>query len=625
VADSNNFVQVQTLYLKGSGVGTTDTSIDIKSMKFPVSEDTVTMADFGAMGYATLEPGTAREENISFTGITQNGDGSAQLTGVTRGLDFAAPYTTVSALRQTHAGGTELVISNSAPFYNELLAKDNDETITSVYTFTSTAIPVYDVDPAFSVDQEIITKKYADDLAIAGAPDSNTTTKGLNEMATTAESQAGTDTGTTTGPLVAAPSDIAANAQNQEHTYLADSGAADAYVITLAPAITAYAAGQRFTFLATSACTGASTLNVNGLGTKDIRKSENAVVAAALVANDILAAQIVTVVYDGTQFMMDSPLGTRVTSGVSFESQTFFDDSNNVVQIDSYTTDDTWTKPTGAISVEVICVGAGGGGGGCTLQNPGGGGGGGGGAVSLGVFNASDLGATETITVGVGGAGGTADPGVAGGDGTSSSFGTWLKAGGGGGGPEGQAGANNGGGGGGAIGDGSGATGGVPSVSGADAIGGQGPTGVNTQYSAEWGGATGGGCGVSAAGADGGGSIYGAGGGGGGAGYNGGDLAGGDGGLPQAYTAGGGAAGGAAGAGANPGTAGSTNATLNAAYGGGGGGGGNGHTGNNPGAGGAGGAPGGGGGGGGAAQNVGAIGGAGAAGVVKVITHRTSV
>jgi hypothetical protein len=38
-------------------------------------------------------------------------------------------------------------------------------------------------------------------------------------------------------------------------TYYADTGAADAYVITPAPAITAYAAGQRFSFKATNANT----------------------------------------------------------------------------------------------------------------------------------------------------------------------------------------------------------------------------------------------------------------------------------------------------------------------------------------------------------------------------------
>ncbi len=173
--DNNQYVQLQTLYLKGSGVGSTDTSIDLSSMTFPVSGDTVVMADFGAMGYATLEPGTAREENISFTGITQNADGSAQLTGVTRGLDFAAPYTNVAALQQTHAGGTALVVSNSSAFYNELAAKDNDETITGTWTFPNGTPPTLDSYAAPTADAELAAKKYVDDVAGGGTASINRT------------------------------------------------------------------------------------------------------------------------------------------------------------------------------------------------------------------------------------------------------------------------------------------------------------------------------------------------------------------------------------------------------------------------------------------------------------------
>jgi len=190
MADTNQFVQAPVLYLSGSGVSSTATSIGLTSFRLPDGTTEITMSDFGTAGYITLEPGTEREENITFTGITQSGSGPATLTGVTRGLGFVAPYTTVAALRQAHAGGTAAVVSNSAPFYNELSGKDNDETITGTWTFTSTAIPLYNAAPTFTTDQQIITKKYADDLAIAGAPDSNATTKGLLELASIAEASA---------------------------------------------------------------------------------------------------------------------------------------------------------------------------------------------------------------------------------------------------------------------------------------------------------------------------------------------------------------------------------------------------------------------------------------------------
>lgn len=82
--------------------------------------------------------------------------------------------------------------------------------------------------------------------------------------------------------------------------YAADTGAANAYAITLSPAPSAYVSGMTVRFLATNANTTASTLNVNGLGVKSITKFGS----VALGANDILAGQDVEVIYDGTRFQM---------------------------------------------------------------------------------------------------------------------------------------------------------------------------------------------------------------------------------------------------------------------------------------------------------------------------------
>lgn len=86
--------------------------------------------------------------------------------------------------------------------------------------------------------------------------------------------------------------------------YAADTGVADAYLIAPSPSITAYTAGQKFYMKAINANTGASTINVNSLGLKNITKDG----ATALTAGDILAAEIVTLVYDGTQFQLQTAL-----------------------------------------------------------------------------------------------------------------------------------------------------------------------------------------------------------------------------------------------------------------------------------------------------------------------------
>ncbi len=130
-------VQAPRFYLAGSGVGTTDTSITLVSMTLPDLSTTISMTNFGSIGYATLEPSTSKEEQISFTGITQNVNGTATLTGVTRGLNFVYPYTSVSAYKKSHAGGASLVLSNTSGFYSQFPAKDNNETITGQWTFNS--------------------------------------------------------------------------------------------------------------------------------------------------------------------------------------------------------------------------------------------------------------------------------------------------------------------------------------------------------------------------------------------------------------------------------------------------------------------------------------------------------
>lgn len=82
------------------------------------------------------------------------------------------------------------------------------------------------------------------------------------------------------------------------------TGAANTYAIANNPpyltANSAYRVGQIYTFIANVANTGASTLNVDALGAKAITKD----VATALIANDILAGQVVSVMYDGTRFQL---------------------------------------------------------------------------------------------------------------------------------------------------------------------------------------------------------------------------------------------------------------------------------------------------------------------------------
>ena len=91
------------------------------------------------------------------------------------------------------------------------------------------------------------------------------------------------------------------------------------------------------------------------------------------------------------------------------------------VDIQEFTSSGTWTKPAGATFVKVEIWGAGGGGSTTDVtQEPSEGGGGGG--YMTRVFAADDLGATEPIVIGAGGAGGAGGGANSGADGGNSTF-----------------------------------------------------------------------------------------------------------------------------------------------------------------------------------------------------------
>ena len=92
--------------------------------------------------------------------------------------------------------------------------------------------------------------------------------------------------------------------------YAADTGDANAYAITLAPALSAHTEGMPISFKAENANTGASTLAVGALAVKTIKKNGS----SALEAGDIAAGQIVTVQYDGTYYQLMTPPATLASA-----------------------------------------------------------------------------------------------------------------------------------------------------------------------------------------------------------------------------------------------------------------------------------------------------------------------
>lgn len=106
--------------------------------------------------------------------------------------------------------------------------------------------------------------------------------------------------------------------QDGSTLYAADAGSTDAYAITLDPAPSAYTTGMVVHFKANTINTGTCSLNVNSLGAITLKKDK----ANDLDTGDILANQLVSVIYDGTYFQVISPLSR--TSPVNNQTGTSY-------------------------------------------------------------------------------------------------------------------------------------------------------------------------------------------------------------------------------------------------------------------------------------------------------------
>ena len=304
-------------YTLNASIGSTDTSITLSSFLEPVSGTPYTMVLMNTdIAYGTIAPRTNSSEFISFTGITQNANGTATLTGVTRGLQKKSPFTTSATFKLPHAGQSVFILSDVPQIFAQYPSKTNTETVSGDWNFTgNVTFSNFPVTPSNS--------------------DASTTVKGVTKLSTAPASA--------TEPIAAGTND-----PRIPVAYAVDSVGTDAYAISPSPTISAYVAGQTFTFKAGTANTGAATLNVSGLGAKTIKKFGT----LDLVTGDIVANQVIVVVYDGTNMQLQSgttsavPVVNVFTANTPIgDSTTQFDITNTVATTYRYTFDGTGTDP----------------------------------------------------------------------------------------------------------------------------------------------------------------------------------------------------------------------------------------------------------------------------------------
>lgn len=189
-----------TYTLYGSGLSSSATSIILTSLTIPQTSQKIQDADLSDTFYLTIEPGNrTRQEIVSCTTVAQNSDGTATLSGCSRGLAPISPYTASTTLQFAHGGNTSAIFSDPPQLFNQYSALANNETISGLWTFNS-YLPTSNITATTS--NQFATKSYADNVIAGGSPTSTLLIGGKVELATQQEMASSTDASEVDKPRV---------------------------------------------------------------------------------------------------------------------------------------------------------------------------------------------------------------------------------------------------------------------------------------------------------------------------------------------------------------------------------------------------------------------------------------
>jgi hypothetical protein len=122
-----------------------------------------------------------------------------------------------------------------------------------------------------------------------------------------------------------------------------DGGIVNAYTITPVNALPSYGLRMLVVFSPTMTNTGASTLNISGLGAKALTSVDG----SALVSGDLVAGSIYSAFYDGTQFRLNS-VTKNYTDQLAFGTALPAQAGNNGKFITTNGTSASWGLPAGS-------------------------------------------------------------------------------------------------------------------------------------------------------------------------------------------------------------------------------------------------------------------------------------
>jgi hypothetical protein len=143
---------------------------------------------------------------------------------------------------------------------------------------------------------------------------------------------------------------IAAATLNSQQVYAIDVGTTNHIIINPAPSVTAYRDGLRLLVKVANTVTGASDINVNGLGVKPVAFDDG---NTATRTGDILAGSLLELAYNGTYFQITGFLLAAAKKAAFKRTRATFSTPGAF----------SWNVPPGVTTIKIFGWGAGGGGG----------------------------------------------------------------------------------------------------------------------------------------------------------------------------------------------------------------------------------------------------------------------
>lgn len=173
------------------------------------NDDTPVLLTTAMMGdgwYLVIEAGEANMEVVKVTAVTATSGTAGYFTvpALGRGLAFSGGTDAqASGNAKPHNPGVKVILSNAKNVYDRLVDRESDEDIDGVKTFNES--PLVPTPTALEVNAAA-SVAYVNAVAVAGAPDATTLTKGIVTLGTQADVNTGDDSGPTTASNVVVPS-----------------------------------------------------------------------------------------------------------------------------------------------------------------------------------------------------------------------------------------------------------------------------------------------------------------------------------------------------------------------------------------------------------------------------------